>query len=259
MYPNGGHRAITFSYDDGTEHDRRLVAILNKAGLRATFHLNAGTLDTPGHLTSAEVANLFLRHEVAGHTCTHPFPSQQPNEVNLPQVLEDRRTLERLVLRPVRGFSYPFGDFAGGFKDAARAAGIDYARTTLSTGKFHWPEDFMLWHPTCHHNDRLPERWREFTDARPWGNLSLFYVWGHSYEFANDGTWDAFETFCKAAAQTEQLWRATNEEVMDYILAVRALRWNVDCTIVLNPSATSVYVRKHGEVRCLRPGLNPIA
>lgn len=37
----GKMKAITFSYDDGVVQDRRLISLLNKYGLKATFNLNS--------------------------------------------------------------------------------------------------------------------------------------------------------------------------------------------------------------------------
>ncbi|MDR1533154.1 MAG: polysaccharide deacetylase family protein [Clostridiales bacterium] len=257
-YPGGCAQALTFSYDDGTVHDRRLADIFNRAGLRGTFHLNAGTLDTPGKLTRTELTALFEGHEIAAHTLTHPYPSHQPREVNLAQLVEDRRQLEAAARKPVRGLSYPFGDYAGGFKALAFAAGIDYARTVESHGTFAWPEDFLLWHPTCHHK-MAAELWEKFTFPQPSFYLRLMYVWGHSYEFENDDNWGEFEEFCQQAGAASGIWFATNGEIMDYILAVRNLRWSVDGTMAVNPSATSVYLRTGGGLRELRPGLNRLA
>lgn len=35
-------KAITFSYDDGIESDRKLVEIFNRYGMKCTFNLNTG-------------------------------------------------------------------------------------------------------------------------------------------------------------------------------------------------------------------------
>ena len=43
IFPNGKSKAFTMSYDDGTIHDRRLVEIMNRYGIRGTFNLNAGS------------------------------------------------------------------------------------------------------------------------------------------------------------------------------------------------------------------------
>ena len=34
-------KALTFSYDDGVEQDRRLVELFNKNNLKCTFNLNS--------------------------------------------------------------------------------------------------------------------------------------------------------------------------------------------------------------------------
>ena len=38
---HGKMKAITFSYDDGVVQDRRLIELLDKYGLKATFNLNS--------------------------------------------------------------------------------------------------------------------------------------------------------------------------------------------------------------------------
>ena len=40
LFPEGKRKALTFSYDDGTIHDRRLAALLNEYGMNGTFNLN---------------------------------------------------------------------------------------------------------------------------------------------------------------------------------------------------------------------------
>ena len=40
LFPEGKRKALTFSYDDGTIHDRRLAALLNEYGMKGTFNLN---------------------------------------------------------------------------------------------------------------------------------------------------------------------------------------------------------------------------
>ncbi len=43
-FPEGKHKALTMSYDDGTVYDRKLVELSNRYGIKGTFHINAGTL-----------------------------------------------------------------------------------------------------------------------------------------------------------------------------------------------------------------------
>ena len=36
-FPGGRHKALTLSYDDGRQEDRRLIGLLNHYGLKGTF------------------------------------------------------------------------------------------------------------------------------------------------------------------------------------------------------------------------------
>ena len=58
LFPGHKKKALTMSYDDGTIHDRRLVEIFNKYGIRGTFHLNSGRFDQDGVIRADEVAEL---------------------------------------------------------------------------------------------------------------------------------------------------------------------------------------------------------
>ena len=37
-YPGGKAKAVTFSYDDGVQQDKRLAEIFDKYGMKATFN-----------------------------------------------------------------------------------------------------------------------------------------------------------------------------------------------------------------------------
>lgn len=253
-YPGGKKKALTMSYDDGHIHDRRLVGIFKRYGIRGTFHLNSGLLDREQRLSSAEVRELFLGHEVSAHSLTHPFISQAPCEELAWQILEDRRRLEALAGYPVRGMSYPFSDVDGDILKALPAFGIEYGRTTRPQEGFLPPSDLLLWGPTCHHNDGILERLEAFRHTPDWKQMPLFYVWGHSYEFHQDGNWELIEHFCQAAAGDGDVWYATNIEIVDYLRALRNLKCSVDRMMAYNSSAIAVWVDADGQAVEIRPG-----
>ena len=68
----GKNKAITFSYDDGAVQDIRLIELLNRYGLKATFNLNSGLLGGYNRVPQQDVAALYAGHEIAAHTLTHP-------------------------------------------------------------------------------------------------------------------------------------------------------------------------------------------
>jgi len=249
-YPGGKIIAVTMSYDDGREFDRRLVDIFNQYGLKGTFHLNSGSFGRKGYINPEEVGTLYRGHEVSCHTVTHPFLEKLPQGEVIREISEDRATLERLSGGLVRGMSYPYGTYNQSVIDLLRVCGMEYSRTVTSTNGFGIPGDFMRWHPTCHHQNCL-EAWDrlKFTlEKRPYAvNGSLFYVWGHSYEFDNNQNWDLIEAFAEKVGGRENFWYATNLEIMEYVEASRRLRYSADRKKIYNPSSISVWVSVDGD------------
>lgn len=247
FYPNGKKKALTMSYDDGQLHDRRLVEIFNTYGIKGTFHLNSGFLDQEGRLTSAELSDLFKGHEISVHTVKHPHLTRVPKEVMVEEIVEDRKRLEELAGYPVRGMSYPFGTYNNEVLAALPLLGIEYSRTTVSTKGLWLPANFLEWHPTCHHNDDLMKRCEEFKNTNRWLYMPLFYVWGHSYEFPRDNNWELIEEFCKAVSNDPDVWYATNIEIVDYVNAMKSLKFSSDHKMVQNQSCISVWISVDGE------------
>lgn len=228
---NGKRKAITFSYDDGVLQDRRLIKILNKYGLRATFNLNSELLGRAGMLTRGgisvahckwlpeEVTRIYHPHEVAAHTLTHPTLTQVADDSEVVrQVEEDRKKLTQITDTEVVGMAYP----GGGVNHDSRVAklirentGVKYARTTVCTGKFDLPTDMFLLHPTAFHLNfdtlyALADTFFADESDEP----KLFYIWGHSYEFDIDDTWEEFEKFCSYIANREDVFYGTNREIL---------------------------------------------
>ena len=111
FYPQWKDRAVTFSYDDGQIFDRRLVDIFNKYNLKATFHLNSGTLDTEGFIKTQELKSLYQGHEIACHGVAHEYPTHLSQERLVQEFYQDRCSLERETGRIIRGCSYAFGEY----------------------------------------------------------------------------------------------------------------------------------------------------
>lgn len=269
-YPNFRHRALTFSYDDGVKQDRRLIDILRAHGMRATFNLNGGLLDgidrqQPTHrMTREECLEVFAYEdtEVAMHAYTHPWLEQQPSSVVMQEILLDRINLESMFGRPVQGFAYPFGTYNDTVIDVLRMADAKYARTVESTHNFTLPENWLLLHPTCHHKDKalfdLADRylaWGENLERPGRAQMSMFYVWGHSYEFDTDGNWDVIERFADKMAGHEEIWYATNMEIYRYVEATCRAEIAPDSSYIYNPTATDLYfLDGKGEGHTVRAG-----
>lgn len=259
LFPEGKKAALTMSYDDGRDFDKRLVEIFNKNGIKGTFHLNSSRMTQPGNgcVTLDEVKDVYKGHEVSCHTVTHPFPSITPETTLVNEILEDRRALEKACGCTVRGMSYPYGNFSDRDIQIFSACGMRYSRTTLATGGFSVPENFMKWHPTCHHKGNLVGLFDNLMNqTKRYLRHDVMYVWGHSYEFNNDDNWQIIEEFCAYAGGHEEIWYATNIEIYDYIMASRGLMVGVDGRSVYNPSNITVWATADGKPVALKPGEN---
>ena len=248
IFPGGVRRVVTFSYDDGNDKDERLIEMFNRYGVKGTFHLNGRRFIGKTEEELDIYRKRYEGHEISCHTVNHGWLDKMPVVSIINEVMEDRRILEHLAGYPVVGMSYPSGAFDGISVDVLRSCGIVYSRTTRPAQPAHeFPEDYLTWHPTCHHKHDIMTKLETFKNPpRRVPNLMLFYVWGHSYEFNNDDNWDLIENFCREASGLDDVWYATNIEIYDYICALRALRFSVDCSVVYNPSAIPVWFTANG-------------
>lgn len=253
-FPEGKHKVLTLSYDDGKTVDRKLLAILNKYGIKGTFHLNSGLLDKGDRVIADEIKELYSGHEVAAHTYTHPTIERCPDEQILQQILNDRKGLEKVVGYPVRGLSYPNGSYNKRIMDMLPYTGIEYARTVGSSHGFALPDNWYSWQATCHHNHNLMTLAEQFTGLYKSQYLYLMYVWGHSYEFDNDNNWDLIEGFCEYISSRDDIWYTTNIEIFDYFKAYSNLRFSAAGNFVYNPSVISIWLNVADKVYEVKAG-----
>ena len=253
-FPGGLSRALTLSYDDGVDNDRRLIALMRQYGLKGTFNLNSGLYAAEDKVYPPEAYHRRMTRracletyagsdiEVAVHGLTHPFLDHLPVTACLREILEDRENLEADFGGIVQGMAYPFGTFNDNVVDCLRLSGIVYARTTIPSEKFELPADWLRLKPTCHHkHPRLQELTEQFLAGDIFGRPSLFYLWGHSYEFERDNNWEVIEDFAKRVGGRDDVWYATNIEVYRYVQAYQQLRFSADGRTVENPSAQDVW------------------
>lgn len=113
------HKFLTFSFDDGTVEDRRLIALFDRYCLRGTFNLNSGKFGVrreivhegiPVHhyvIEQEEAKTLYQNHEVAAHTVHHPNLVKISREEVIHEVADDCRALEELTGQQILGMAYP--------------------------------------------------------------------------------------------------------------------------------------------------------
>ena len=264
---DGKVKVFTLSYDDGVVQDIRLMQLMDQYGVKGTFNINSGCYVAEerirekyyGRMKRSEAIALFQNpnHEVALHGYVHAELAQLRGVDLLNEIREDRLAAERDYGRLVRGMAYAFGSYSDEAHAAMRLCGVCYSRTTAGTGKFRFPENWLTWHPTCHHkNPQMPALADKFIRIKldPTDGPRMFYVWGHSYEFDNDDNWELIEELFQKVGGKEDIWYATNMEIYDYVQAYRSLIVSMDGKIVQNPTTMDVWFSDGKTTHCVRSG-----
>ncbi|MBP5181657.1 MAG: polysaccharide deacetylase family protein [Lentisphaeria bacterium] len=238
LFPEGRGKALTFSYDDGCIYDRKLIEIFDRYGMKGTFNLNSGLMGKGRRLSESEIRELYKNHEIACHGLNHETMPKLSLLSAVEEILEDRKNLERISGKIVRGMAYAYGARSPETDRLLASLGIAYARRTCE-GSFGIPDDFLEWQTTCHHAHALLEKGEAFLKLK--SKLFLMYVWGHSYEFEDQGNWDIMERFCAKMAGQEDIWYATNIEICEYLKATKEIVTSADCRILYNPTALTLW------------------
>ena len=269
-FPGGLSKALTLSYDDAVEQDVRLIDIMKKYGLKGTFNISSSQYIAEDYvyppektwgqrMPYAKATALYSQDgiEPALHALTHPFLESLPTPQVAYEIIKNREELETQFGRIVRGMAYPYGTYSDEVVRVLRNCGIVYARTTKATHAFNLPTDWLMLHPTCHHNDpMLPELTQKFietsptSDRYPW----MFYVWGHTYEFVRDNSWQIIEDFAEQVSGKADIWYATNIEIYEYVESFRRLVFSLDERYIYNPTATTLWFYLERKFYKIEPG-----
>ncbi len=219
-------KALTFSYDDGIEQDRKLVDIFNKYGMKATFNLNTGIQSNESsfeingiHIQRMEqdgLDQLYKGHEIAVHGFGHISPESLNKDEYKHEFIDDAKNIERLYGKYPCGMAYAYGTYNDEVIAYLKAEGFKYGRTVSATHGFAMPEEPMELKSTCHHNDEmLFQLASSFIEAEPAEDEQmLFYIWGHSYEFDVDNNWDRIEKLCQMLGGRDDIFYGTNSQCL---------------------------------------------
>ena len=272
-YPGYKSKAVTLSFDDGTEQDEKFIQILNKYNLKATFNVNSGLFapknviypESQVHrrLSKSKIIDTYLLsgHELALHSLNHKFLDILSESQILYEVLQDRNNLEKLTDSIIRGFAYPYGRTNSSLQRILSSAGILYARGVGDTMNFDLPDNLLNIIPTCHYkNNEIDVLINRFCSDSPLNSYHarqswLFYIWGHSFEFDRDCTWKYVEEMMEKISKRDDVWYATNADIFSYIESFRKLIFSLDGRIVYNPTSTRVFFECCEKCYVIDPGI----
>ena len=261
LYPGGRSKAFNITYDDGVLQDVRFVELMNRYGLKGTFNLNSGLMETefawthPNGMTvkrlpTTVVAQLYENHEVASHTLTHPYLSQLTEAEIMEEMSKDKENLERLTGKPVLGFGGPFHHWGPEVVACAKKCGFEYARNALERYSYAPPEEYYDWSAGSYH---VMPGFRDFVEGffHTDEELALCQIVGHSYDLDVENMWEYMQSLLQRVSQDRDVVSMTNLELVRYLKAMRSAV--ILDNEIINPSDQPLWFRVDGEVICVMP------
>ncbi len=253
-YPNGRMKGYCMSFDDGTlVTDAKIIAILNKYGLKATFFINS---QHPQSQDALKNPTVYEGHEIASHGAHHQGLDHLSLEEAKREVTTDQQILGDIFHCQVQGFAYPYGavpktgDKRKELEDMLASLGIRYARWT-NGGSLQPPDRFMTWKPgggidanAAGHYVKMPVQ----------DHILLLTAWGHSRDLEKDKGWEKADMLCQLLADSQSLvWMGTYLEITKYVEALRAVK--IENGEIYNPSSdTTIWVRLGGKSISIKSG-----
>lgn len=261
LYPYGKRKAFNVSYDDGILQDVRFVNLLNKYGIKGTFNLNSGLLETEFEWTHSngsiikrlpisDVVALYDGHEVASHTLTHPYMYELSKEDIMYQLSTDKANLEKLFNREIKGFAIPFDYCSDLIVSCSKECGFYYMRISDESLSFAPPTDFHRWESSIFHcRESLKQLTSEFINCSD--ELALYQIVGHSYDLDTENKWDDIEEIFKTITAQPDILPMTHIEVVEYLTAMN----NVVITenSIENNSSISLWFDIDGKICEIKP------
>lgn len=247
LFPGFTNKALTFSYDDGPSSDAKLIALFDKYGIKSTFNFIGNQLEEKG----SDYKAIYENHEAASHSYGHFDMRASAEEFKTTEecisTIVDGKTSVAKMFGSCTGFAWPItapvdrSDYAA-LMDTVKQ-NYDWARTVKSTGSFDLPSDWYEWNPTCKHDDMFKYA-NDFVNGGG-DDLKLFYIWGHSFEFAENynNNFYLIEDFAEFISKYN-VWKATNSEIYSYVKAGEKLV--VSGGAVYNPSDVDLYIEADG-------------
>lgn len=263
-YPDGKSKALVLSYDDGTIQDIELARLFDQNNLVGTFNLNSGYLgvtrgwpQTDGdtifqkYVPKDSLLIIYKNHEIAVHGALHKNFTAITNDEILEEVNTDLEVLTQLTSREIISMAYPFGNTNSSISKLIAKTGVINGRTVADTYKFDLPQNYMIWNPTCHDSKAL-----DYLDAYldlDRQELSLFYVWGHSWEFGDQIRWDNMVEFCEKIGKSNDIWSVGNGKLTQYLKAIKKVK--IDSDKITNPQENaSIWLRLSTGIEKLEAG-----
>lgn len=278
LYKDGKQKALSFSFDDGNTQDIRLIALLNRYSLKATFNLTGGNCKNDCFVKRENGKNMwdgsralrecFKGHEIASHGYMHKNITTLNDEELRFEICEDIKALETAFGCKIEGYASAYGRYDDRLLALLKELGIKYHRCAHPTSDYSPCEEPLLWQPGPHIASYMNEECKKHIDGffETDTQLAMLTIWGHSFELTDmdcynqkdwgDLTerWDYIEDMFKNVSNKNDVWYATNIEIFKYLEAMKNAKIsdtyienNSDITLFFDVDGKTITVESKGK------------
>jgi hypothetical protein len=213
---------ITTSWDDGHSLDTKLVALLEKYDIKATFYIPLANAEN-SVMERSQMKDISNYHEIGGHTVNHIYLNKLSELEAKKEINNCKTELEQLTGKEVKAFCFPGGKYSKRDIDLVSEAGYSFGRTTryfntkidcdtrlmhTTVQAFNHSSIDLLKHcikrmmltEIIDCNGFIPYN-KDFASLSAHffnnPNTDVFHLWGHSWEIEKYNLWDQLEDLFK--------------------------------------------------------------
>jgi hypothetical protein len=234
---------ITSSWDDGHPLDFKLLDLLEKYNLKATFYIPLTNTENQV-MDRNRISEISKYHEIGGHTVNHKYLNLLNDEDAEYEIKHCKVILEDLIGQQIFAFCFPGGKFSGREIKYLTSNGYLFGRTTnilsktlpstnlmnTSVQTYNHTSITLLKHSVKRLNikpvyqnsffipfDKNFLKLAEFNILKCIESNQIFHIWGHSWEIEKYNLWDQLEDLFKMISSDLRIKFLSNTETWKYI------------------------------------------
>jgi Predicted xylanase/chitin deacetylase len=234
---------ITTSWDDGHPLDIKLLELLEKYNLKATFYIPLSNPENPV-MDQSLIKDISTYQDIGGHTLNHLYLNGLNEKEAQFEITQCKIKLEEIIGKPITAFCFPGGKYSNRDIALIKKAGFLFGRTTklLSESEpnrhlmhttvqaYNHSSTTLIKHCIKHFNfssisknsgflsyDKNFLKLAEYNIQRYSETNQVFHIWGHSWEIEQFNLWKRLEDVFKIISSYNSITYLNNTETWEYI------------------------------------------
>ena len=125
-------KTVVITFDDAYEDNYRYAfPILRKYNFPAIIFAPSDFIGKEGYLTVAQLKEMMPEGiDIGGHTRTHTYLPGAPRDIQVDEIVNSKKILEKMLGKEIKHFAYPIGGFNEEVKQRVKETGYVSASTT---------------------------------------------------------------------------------------------------------------------------------